>query len=131
MKRVTLAVLILHLLTSGAVQAAEQNMKDVKFECIGSYGEKIQSYEQYTHYVFLRQGYSLRILDIIDPAHPAIILWRRFDTEITSMVLKWPALYIGFKGGAVFIWDVSDPAQPRQIDTLLRRGPGNGTSDQW
>lgn len=78
-------------------------------EFIGSYGGEIRDFEQYNHYVFLNQGYTLRVLDIADPAHPAEIAWLHCDSEIDTMALKWPALYLG-QGHSIMVIDVSDPA---------------------
>lgn len=69
----SLCVAMMLLVLPGTAQStgkAKDKDKSVAFECIGTYGETIQSAELYSHYIFLNQGFTIRVLDIADPVHP-------------------------------------------------------------
>lgn len=83
------------------------------FECIATYGEVISTCTQVSHYVYLNQGRSMRVLDIIDPAHPKVIGWFNFDSEIRYMSIRGPALYVELSRNPNKIFDITDPAHPR------------------
>lgn len=106
--------------------AGSSGENDVEFECIGSYGEKIESCAQYSHYAFLNQGYTLRVLDLANPAHPVETVWMRFDAEIKSLAIKGSALYLGFGfvygGKSIKVYDISDPTHPRLSTALTGDG---------
>lgn len=106
------------LIASGTVSFAGKKPVYTEFKCIGAYGESIELCEQYSHYAFVAMGYSLRVLDVKDPVHPREILWRRFENSISSLAIKWPALYIGFHDSDWLIWDVTDPAHPNPRGTF-------------
>lgn len=96
----------------------------IPFECVGTYGEAIKGAELHGRYAFVNQGFTLRVLDLADPAHPKEIAWQRFDHEIYGIAINWPAIYLSFSQsqGDCLILDVSAPAHPRRAGTF----PGGG-----
>lgn len=98
-----------------------------KFECIGTYGGRIDSFLVYQHYLYLAKGYNLQVLDIADPAQPKEVGWLRISGLIQSMDISEHTLYLGtfnFKGGAdldedgVKILDLSNPVRPVMHGTI-------------
>jgi hypothetical protein len=57
-------------------------------------------------------GYEVMVIDCIDPAHPVQIATMPMETSFRLLAVVGDALYIGQDWGFIFIYDVSDPANP-------------------
>ncbi|MEN6625985.1 MAG: hypothetical protein ABFD69_07145 [Candidatus Sumerlaeia bacterium] len=106
-------VLILGFIYSVAIAVGAHAADDkpaLEFRCIGTYGEVVEHFEQYSHFVFISQGHNFRVLDIADPAHPREVFRHYYDSSLSGIAINYPALYLAADG--VRIFDLSKPGQP-------------------
>src|SRR5437016_1737401 len=87
----------------------------------------INNFIIHDHYIYVAQGYTLRILDIAESSHPKEKGWVRLTGEIQSMAISGNVLYVGtsrfktdldLEPDGVKIFDLSNPAHPAMCATI-------------
>lgn len=96
------------------------------FECVASFGEDITNFIAQGNYVYLAQGYTLRVIDISTPASPKEVGWLRLSGEIHTMDIKGTMLFLatGSWSNGLKVVDISDPAKPRVRSALPMNNRG-------
>lgn len=106
--------------------AAHDDDQTQNIECVSSFGETLAMYGDPPIFalsgktLYLGLGFTVRAIDLADPAHPRELGWFRVGGKIKSLAVHEPALYIGTNAmtQALKIVDISDPRNLRLRGTL-------------
>jgi hypothetical protein len=74
------------------------------------------------------EGDGLRILDLVDPAHPVVIGWLDTPGWATAVTVVGPYAYVADGSGGLRIIDVSIPQQPREQGSVQSIGWASGVT---
>lgn len=119
-----LTLLILFCLFIPHGIAATDEKKGPALECIGSIGEDIQAFAVQGHTLFVGGGYTLRAIDISDPAKPREVGWLRMDGKVSEILARVPALYVTVSQISAWLVLV-DASNPHRMKIMDKLGGGN------
>ena len=88
------------------------------FHCIGAFGGKVSSWASHDHFAFLAQGCIMHIWDVANPDKPRELSWVKFPSDINTISIKFPAVYVATRYRDVSVIDASNPEKPHYVSTL-------------